>query len=130
MSHQVHSPAPVRELPGEPVPYYLADGDGRPAHHLLDPRTGAPAFTGIVQATALAPTAAQAEVLAKAAVLSGPRASEWLRHGGVVVTDDGRYERLEATEVGEPTRAPSHATRSSSTVSRSGSLKISWKRPA
>jgi quercetin dioxygenase-like cupin family protein len=34
MSHQVHSPAPVRELPGEPVPYYLADGDGR-AHLLL-----------------------------------------------------------------------------------------------
>src|ERR1700733_3810644 len=34
MSYQVHSPAPVRELPGEPVPYYLADGDGR-AHLLL-----------------------------------------------------------------------------------------------
>jgi thiamine biosynthesis lipoprotein len=32
------------------------DGSGRPAHHLLDPATGAPAFTGIVQATALAPT--------------------------------------------------------------------------
>jgi thiamine biosynthesis lipoprotein len=62
----------------------------RPAHHLLDPRTGAPAFTGIVQATALAPTAAQAEVLAKAAILSGPaRAAEWLTHGGMVVLDDG-----------------------------------------
>ncbi|MGB0094489.1 MAG: FAD:protein FMN transferase, partial [Solirubrobacteraceae bacterium] len=36
--------------------------DGRPAHHLLDPRTGAPAFTGVVQVTALAPTAAEAEV--------------------------------------------------------------------
>jgi len=34
MSYQVHSPAPVRELPGEPVPYSLADGDGR-AHLLL-----------------------------------------------------------------------------------------------
>ena len=34
MSYQVHSPAPVRELPGEPVSYYLADGDGR-AHLLL-----------------------------------------------------------------------------------------------
>ena len=63
-------------------------------------------------------------------VLSGPRAAEWLRHGGVVVTDDGRYERLEATGAGAPTRAPSQATRSSSTVSRSGSLKISWKTPA
>ncbi len=71
---------------------WTGDGD-RPAHHLLDPRTGAPAFTGIVQATALAPTAAQAEVLAKAAVLSGPgRAAEWLTYGGLVVLDDGRHE--------------------------------------
>jgi quercetin dioxygenase-like cupin family protein len=34
MTHRVDSPAPVRELPGSPVPYYLADGDGR-AHLLL-----------------------------------------------------------------------------------------------
>ena len=73
-----------------------SDADGRPAHHLLDPRTGRPAFTGVVQATALAPTAAQAEVLAKAALLSGPeRAAEWLRYGGVFVRDDGSYEVLE-----------------------------------
>ncbi len=68
---------------------------GRPAHHLLDPRTGAPAFTGVVQATALAPTAARAEVLAKAALLSGPaRAAEWLTDGGIVVTDDGRRQLM------------------------------------
>ena len=48
------------------------DARGRPAHHLLDPATGRPAFTGIVQATALAPTALEAEVRAKAALLSGP----------------------------------------------------------
>jgi thiamine biosynthesis lipoprotein len=66
------------------------DGDGRPAHHLLDPATGAPAFTGIVQATALAPTALEAEIRAKAAVLSGPDgAADWLPHGGVIVFDDG-----------------------------------------
>src|SRR3954462_15403746 len=35
------------------------DRDGRPAHHLIDPRSGRPAFTGIVQATALADTGAQ-----------------------------------------------------------------------
>ena len=29
------------------------DGDARPAHHLLDPTTGRPAFTGVVQATAV-----------------------------------------------------------------------------
>ena len=46
--------------------------DGRPAHHLLDPATGEPAFTGVVQVTALAPTATEAEILSKAAVLSGP----------------------------------------------------------
>ena len=43
------------------------DADGRPAHHLLDPATGRPAFTGVVQATALAPTALEAEWRAKAA---------------------------------------------------------------
>jgi FAD:protein FMN transferase len=66
------------------------DGAGRPAHHLLDPATGAPAFTGIVQATAIAPTAVEAEIRAKAALLSGPhQARAWLRHGGVLVFDDG-----------------------------------------
>jgi thiamine biosynthesis lipoprotein len=66
--------------------------DGRPAHHLLDPATGRPAFTGVVQATALAPTAVEAEWRAKAAVLSGPDgAAGWLAHGGVVVLDDGTH---------------------------------------
>ena len=81
----------------------------------------------------LAPTAAQAEVLAKAAILGGPhRAAQWLRHGGVIVFDDGSYVRLEAaaSAAGAPTRAPSQPTMSSSTVSRSGSLRISWKRPS
>ena len=66
------------------------DEHGRPAHHLLDPATGRPAFTGVVQATALAPTAAKAEVLSKAAVLSGPAAAQRiLAAGGALVTDDG-----------------------------------------
>jgi quercetin dioxygenase-like cupin family protein len=34
MSYQTEAGAPVRELPGEPVPYRLSDGDGR-AHLLL-----------------------------------------------------------------------------------------------
>lgn len=71
------------------------DADGRPAHHLLDPATGAPAFTGIVQVTALAPSALEAEVRAKAALLAGPRAaSTHLPHGGVVVLDDGSFSVL------------------------------------
>ena len=66
------------------------DAHGAPAHHLLDPATGRPAFTGVVQATAIAPTALEAELRAKAAVLSGPDgAAAWLPHGGVVVLDDG-----------------------------------------
>jgi thiamine biosynthesis lipoprotein len=69
--------------------------DGRPAHHLLDPATGRPAFTGIVQATAIAPTALEAELRAKAAVLAGPeRAGDWLPHGGALVFEDARTEIL------------------------------------
>jgi thiamine biosynthesis lipoprotein len=65
------------------------DHDGRPAHHLLDPATGRPAFTGVVQVTAFAPSGVQAEALSKAALLSGPdRARAQLTHGGVVVYDD------------------------------------------
>jgi thiamine biosynthesis lipoprotein len=65
--------------------------DGAPRHHILDPATGEPAWTGLIGATALAPTALEAEALAKAALLSGPaRAGRWLRrHGGVTVRDDG-----------------------------------------
>jgi thiamine biosynthesis lipoprotein len=67
------------------------DAHGRPAHHLLDPSTGAPAWTGVLSATALARTTAAAEALAKAAVLAGPVAGRGLlrRRGGVLVTDDG-----------------------------------------
>lgn len=75
-------------------------GDGRPAHHLLDPSTGAPAFTGIVQATALAPSALEAEIRAKAALLAGPhRAAAQLPHGGVVVLDDGSHRVIEPPPV-------------------------------
>jgi FAD:protein FMN transferase len=72
------------------------DSAGQPAHHLLDPSTGRPAFTGILQATALAPTAVEAETLAKAALLSGPEgAGRWLSYGGLLVFDDGSHIVLE-----------------------------------
>jgi FAD:protein FMN transferase len=68
------------------------DANGTPAHHLLDPATGRPAFTGIVQATALAPSALEAELRAKAALLAGPQhARHWLPHGGLLVYDDGTH---------------------------------------
>ncbi len=63
-------------------------GSGR-SHHLIDPRTGCPSDTGLIQSTAIAPTAVEAEYRAKAALLSGlDGALEWLVHGGVVVTDE------------------------------------------
>lgn len=69
--------------------------DGRPAHHLLDPASGEPAYTGIVQATAFAPSALLAETYAKAALLAGPEAAaEWLPHGGVLVGEDGAAETV------------------------------------
>lgn len=65
-------------------------------HHLIDPRTGAPANTGIVQVTALAPTGLLAEVRAKAALLSGVTgAAAHLPDGGVLVTDAGTVHHLD-----------------------------------
>lgn len=69
--------------------------DGDFAHHLIDPATGTPAWTGLIAATALAPTALDAEALAKAALLSGPAAGRRLlraRYGGVLVHDDGTVD--------------------------------------
>ncbi len=66
--------------------------DGGFAHHLIDPSTGTPAWTGVVAATAVARTAVEAEALAKGALLSGPAAGRRLlraHHGGVLVHDDG-----------------------------------------
>jgi FAD:protein FMN transferase len=45
--------------------------DGVTTHHLIDPRTGRPAETDVVQATVIAGSALRAEALAKAAVIAG-----------------------------------------------------------
>jgi FAD:protein FMN transferase len=61
-------------------------GVTRRGWHLIDPESRRPARTGIVQATALAPTALEAEVRAKAALLAGPAgAHAHLPHGGLLV---------------------------------------------
>lgn len=44
---------------------------GAVSHHLIDPRTGRPAVTDVVQATVVAGSALRAEALAKAAVIAG-----------------------------------------------------------
>lgn len=53
--------------------------DGLWQHHILDPRTGRPADTDVVSATAIAPTAREAEVAAKVAlVLGSDRGLAWI----------------------------------------------------
>ncbi len=66
------------------------NADGSTSHHLIDPATGQPCFSGVVQATAVAPTAELAELRAKSAVLAGPDAArDWIVDGGFLVLDDG-----------------------------------------
>jgi thiamine biosynthesis lipoprotein len=76
-------------------------GDGRYAHHLLDPRTGEPAWTGLAGATALAPTGVEAEATAKAALLSGPDSGRPIlrEHGGILFHEDGEAEAVGPIEV-------------------------------
>jgi thiamine biosynthesis lipoprotein len=64
------------------------------AHHLLDPSTGKPAWTGVIQASALGNTALEAETLAKMAFLSGPDLARQIlaEQGGLIVRDDGVVE--------------------------------------
>ncbi|HEX7609881.1 MAG TPA: FAD:protein FMN transferase [Solirubrobacteraceae bacterium] len=70
--------------------------DGSIAHHLLDPATGEPAWTGLLMVTALGSSALEAETLAKWALLAGPGGARRVleRHGGLVVHDDGDVELL------------------------------------
>ncbi|MFD2332807.1 FAD:protein FMN transferase [Cohnella sp. GCM10020058] len=55
------------------------DRDGHMRHHIVDPRTGRPALTDLVQVTMIAPDAVMAEVYAKCALLLGAdKAPAWL----------------------------------------------------
>jgi thiamine biosynthesis lipoprotein len=63
-------------------------------HHLVDPRTGEPAWNGLVQVTVAAGSCRAAEVAATAAFVAGPRGGVRLlernRLAGLFFTDDGR----------------------------------------
>ncbi len=77
------------------------DGE-RERHHLIDPRTSAPAATDVVQATAIAGSARVAEALAKSAVILGSvDGLEFLARAGaagaVILLRDGRVVALPAT---------------------------------
>jgi len=84
------------------------DENGRYSHHLLDPASGRPAWTGLVGATALGTTALEAETLSKAALLSGPeRGRELLgEQGGLLVHDSGRVELIGPLAVAPRVRLP------------------------
>jgi thiamine biosynthesis lipoprotein len=71
----------------------------RTFHHLIDPRTGAPAESGLASVTVVAGEAWQAEVLAKAAFVAGPDDGRALIEGagatGLLVTDAGDVVELD-----------------------------------
>jgi thiamine biosynthesis lipoprotein len=70
-------------------------GDGF-SHHLLDPSTGMPAWTGVIQATSLGATTLEAETISKMAFLSGPEGARRVltTNGGLIVLDDGTVELI------------------------------------
>ncbi|MGL5816324.1 MAG: FAD:protein FMN transferase [Phycicoccus sp.] len=72
---------------------------GRQWHHLVDPRTGAPAAGPWRTVTALGHTAAAANTASTAAVILGAAAADWLARRRVaarLVADDGRVLRTPA----------------------------------
>lgn len=77
-----------RDCASGPAPWHQTRHAWGPGlHHVIDPRTGAPSTEPVLQATAWAPTCAEAEVLATWALLTGPRALETVP--GAVATSDG-----------------------------------------
>jgi thiamine biosynthesis lipoprotein len=73
--------------------------DGRVLHHLIDPRTGLPAESGLASVTVVAGEAWRAEVLAKSAFIAGAAEGRGLISDagatGLFLYDDGRVEDLE-----------------------------------
>lgn len=80
--------------------------DGETVHHLVDPRDGRPAATGLWSSTAFAATCGQAEVAAKVAFLLGERKAVpfLLRFGipALLVRSDGTQIAVGAWPADEP----------------------------
>jgi thiamine biosynthesis lipoprotein len=71
---------------------------GQWRHHIIDPRTGLPAQTGVLTVTMIAPTACAAEIAAKAVLLLGSEEGlAWLDSrptlAGLLVLEDGSILR-------------------------------------
>ncbi|MBK5231284.1 MAG: FAD:protein FMN transferase, partial [Thermoleophilia bacterium] len=75
--------------------------DGDYAHHVIDPATGRSAWTGLTSVTAIAPTALEAETIAKTALLMGPEGSRQVLAvgGGATVDYDGKVEVIAPSPV-------------------------------
>ncbi|MBX0326634.1 FAD:protein FMN transferase, partial [Oscillochloris sp. ZM17-4] len=62
-------------------------------HHIIDPRSGLPAATAALTATAVAPSAREAEVAAKLLFILGGEGIAWLQgrpgYAGMVLCEDG-----------------------------------------
>lgn len=68
----------------------------RSVHHIIDPRTGSPAESGLWSATVSAPTCEAAEVAATAAFLLGPvEGARWLDDRGI----DGLLVQPDGTQI-------------------------------
>jgi FAD:protein FMN transferase len=66
---------------------------GKAQHHLIDPASGEPAWSGVISATVMAESAAGAEVTAKTALILGPEAGlKWIEKQpgayGLLVLED------------------------------------------
>ena len=87
---------------GTSIHSWTADG-GRTTHHLIDPVTRRSADTDVIQATVVAPTAREAEMLAKTAVILGSRRALRQLDGSaaltaVMVLDSARVVALPGVE--------------------------------
>lgn len=88
--------------------------NGKWQHHIIDPRTGAPAETNVLSVTILARTTTAAEVAAKVVLILGGRAGlEWIEAreelAALIVLDDGQVlhsRRLDEYVWQEPPALP------------------------
>lgn len=86
--------------------YRFFEAGGRRYHHILDPRTGRPADTGLRQVTIVAPSAARSDAYSTALFVMGPDRAQGflgshpeLELGAVWILDDGRRIASQGIEV-------------------------------
>lgn len=75
---------------------------GAPVHHLIDPRTGQPAASGIRTASVVSTTAVHAEIAATALVVGGPAtpSARSLVQQAILIREDGQLVTIEGNQEG------------------------------